>query len=332
MSEYVEHLALDQGIFRNEGLLTTTLNVVVPCYNEEEVLPETSTRLLALLDRLIDAGDVSDESRIIFVDDGSRDRTWPLIKALHATNAHYGGIRLSRNRGHQNALLAGLLTAQGDVLISLDADLQDDIEAIPRMLEEYRLGAEIVFGVRHKRNTDTFFKRFTARNYYKLLGTFGVDIQPGHADFRLMSRKTVEALRQFQEVNLFLRGIIPLLGFKTAIVEYERAPRFAGESKYPLSKMLAFAFDGITSFSAVPLQWSTRIGAPLAFGSLGFGAWAAYARIFTDLTVPGWASTVIPMYFLGGVQLLFLGVIGGYISKTYAETKQRPRFIIEQTL
>jgi glycosyltransferase involved in cell wall biosynthesis len=332
MSEYVEHLALDQGIFRNEGLLTTTLNVVVPCYNEEEVLPETSTRLLALLDRLIDAGDVSDESRIIFVDDGSRDRTWPLIKALHATNAHYGGIKLSRNRGHQNALLAGLLTAQGDVLISLDADLQDDIEAIPRMLEEYRLGAEIVFGVRHKRNTDTFFKRFTARNYYKLLGTFGVDIQPGHADFRLMSRKTVEALRQFQEVNLFLRGIIPLLGFKTAIVEYERAPRFAGESKYPLSKMLAFAFDGITSFSAVPLQWSTRIGALLAFGSLGFGAWAAYARIFTDLTVPGWASTVIPMYFLGGVQLLFLGVIGGYISKTYAETKQRPRFIIEQTL
>ncbi|CAD6546662.1 glycosyltransferase family 2 protein [Paraburkholderia metrosideri] len=332
MSEYVESLTLDKDLFRNGELLATTLNLVVPCYNEEEVLPETSTRLFALLDRLIKAGEVSDESRIVFVDDGSRDHTWSIIEALHATNARYGGIKLSRNRGHQNALLAGLLTVQGDVIVSLDADLQDDVEAIPRMLAQYRLGAEIVFGVRHKRDTDTFFKRFTARNYYKLLGTFGVDIQPGHADFRLMSRKTVEALRQFQEVNLFLRGIIPLLGFKTAVVEYERAPRFAGESKYPLGKMLAFAFDGITSFSAVPLQWSTRIGALLAFGSLCFGAWAAFARLFTDLTVPGWASTVIPMYFLGGIQLLFLGVIGGYISKTYAETKQRPRFIIERTL
>jgi glycosyltransferase involved in cell wall biosynthesis len=310
----------------------TTLNLVIPCYNEEEVLPETGTRLLALLERLIDAGEVTDESRVTFVDDGSRDRTWSIVESLHAKNAHCGGIKLSRNRGHQNALLAGLLTAQGDVLVSLDADLQDDVEAIPRMLAQYQLGAEIVFGVRHKRMTDTVFKRVTARNYYKLLRTFGVDILPGHADFRLMSRKAVEALRQFQEVNLFLRGIIPLLGFKTAIVEYERAARFAGQSKYPLSKMLAFAFDGITSFSAVPLQWSTRIGALLAFGSLCFGAWAAFARLFTDLTVPGWASTVIPMYFLGGIQLLFLGVIGGYISKTYAETKQRPRFIIEQTL
>jgi glycosyltransferase involved in cell wall biosynthesis len=332
MSEYVKHQTLDRGNFNEGHLPPATLNLVVPCYNEEEVLSETSSRLIALLERLIDAGEVSDESRIIFVDDGSRDRTWSIIELLHAKNAHCGGIKLSRNRGHQNALLAGLMTAQGDVLVSLDADLQDDIEAIPRMLAEYRQGAEIVFGVRHKRATDTFFKRFTARNYYKLLGAFGVDILPGHADFRLMSRTTVEALRQFPEVNLFLRGIIPLLGFKTAIVEYERAPRFAGESKYPLGKMLAFAFDGITSFSAVPLQWSTRIGALLAFGSLGFGAWAAYARIFTDLTVPGWASTVIPMYFLGGLQLLFLGVIGGYISKTYAETKQRPRFIIEQTL
>ena len=312
--------------------MTTTMNLVVPCYNEEEVLAETSKRLLALLERLIETGELSHESRITFIDDGSRDHTWSIIEALHVQNARCGGIKLSRNRGHQNALLAGLMTAQGDVLVSLDADLQDDIEAIPRMLAEYRQGAEIVFGVRHKRTTDTFFKRVTARNYYKLLKAFGVDILPSHAEFRLMSRKTVEALRQFQEVNLFLRGIIPLLGFKTAVVEYERAPRFAGESKYPLSKMLILAFDGITSFSAVPLQWSTRIGALLAIGSLGFGAWAAYARIFTKLTVPGWASTVIPMYFLGGIQLLFLGVIGGYISKTYAETKQRPRFIIEQTL
>ena len=332
MTNYVEHLTLGQVSLLDERLPLTTMNLVIPCYNEEEVLSETSSRLFSLLDRLVDAGHVSDESRIIFVDDGSRDRTWSIIEALHATNPRYGGIKLSRNRGHQNALLAGLMTAPGDVIVSLDADLQDDIEAIPRMLEEYRRGAEIVFGVRHKRATDTFFKRFTAETYYKLLGAFGVDIMPGHADFRLMSRKTVEALRQFPEVNLFLRGIIPMLGFKTAVVEYERAPRFAGESKYPLGKMLAFAFDGITSFSAVPLQWSTRIGALLAIGSLGFGAWAAYARIFTDLTVPGWASTVVPMYFLGGLQLLFLGVIGGYISKTYAETKQRPRFIIEQTL
>ncbi|MDR5780959.1 glycosyltransferase family 2 protein [Caballeronia sp. LZ065] len=310
----------------------TTLNLIVPCYNEEEVITETCSRLLALLERLIVASVVSDESRITFVDDGSRDRTWSIIETLHASNARCRGIKLSRNRGHQNALLAGLLVAKGDVLVSLDADLQDDIEAIPRMLDEYRKGAEIVFGVRHKRDSDTFFKRFTARNYYKMLKALGVDILPGHADFRLMSRKTLDALKEFQEVNLFLRGIIPLLGFRTAIVEYERAARFAGTSKYPLAKMLAFAFDGITSFSAVPLQWSTRIGALLALGSLCFGAWAAYARLFTNLAVPGWASTVVPMYFLGGIQLLFLGVIGGYISKTYAETKHRPRFIIERTL
>ncbi|MDR5835830.1 glycosyltransferase family 2 protein [Caballeronia sp. LZ034LL] len=310
----------------------TTLNLIVPCYNEEEVITETCSRLLALLERLIAASVVSDESRITFVDDGSRDRTWSIIETLHASNARCRGIKLSRNRGHQNALLAGLLVAEGDVLVSLDADLQDDIEAIPRMLEEHRKGAEIVFGVRHKRASDTFFKRFTARNYYKVLKALGVDILPGHADFRLMSRKTLDALKEFQEVNLFLRGIIPLLGFRTAIVEYERAARFAGTSKYPLAKMLAFAFDGITSFSAVPLQWSTRIGALLALGSLCFGAWAVYARLFTNLAVPGWASTVVPMYFLGGIQLLFLGVIGGYISKTYAETKHRPRFIIERTL
>jgi polyisoprenyl-phosphate glycosyltransferase len=310
----------------------TTLNLIVPCYNEEEVITETCSRLLALLERLIAASVVSNESRITFVDDGSRDRTWSIIETLHASSARCRGIKLSRNRGHQNALLAGLLVAEGDVLVSLDADLQDDIEAIPRMLEEYRNGAEIVFGVRYKRASDTFFKRVTARNYYKMLKALGVDIVPGHADFRLMSRKTLDALKEFQEVNLFLRGIIPLLGFRTAVVEYERAARFAGESKYPLAKMLAFAFDGITSFSAVPLQWSTRIGAILAIGSLCFGAWAVYARLFTNLAVPGWASTVVPMYFLGGIQLLFLGVIGGYISKTYAETKHRPRFIIERTL
>jgi polyisoprenyl-phosphate glycosyltransferase len=309
-----------------------TLNLIVPCYNEEDVLPETSSRLLALIERLIVNGTVSSESTVTFVDDGSRDRTWPLIQALHAEGHRVRGIRLSRNRGHQNALLAGLLTAPGDVLVSLDADLQDDIEAIPRMLEEHARGADIVYGVRHKRDTDTLFKRLSAKAYYRLLGAMGAEVLPGHADYRLMSRRAIEALRGFQEVNLFLRGIIPLLGFRSAVVEYERHARFAGVSKYPLAKMLGLAFDGITSFSAEPLKWSTRLGALLSTVSLGFGAWAIVIHLFTQKTLPGWTSTVVPMYFLGGIQLLFLGIIGGYISKIYSETKQRPRFIIDQTL
>ncbi|WP_084170009.1 glycosyltransferase family 2 protein [Paraburkholderia ferrariae] len=309
-----------------------TLTLVVPCYNEEDVLPDTSAKLLALLERLIVAGTVSTESTIAFVDDGSRDKTWSLIEALHAQGHRVRGIKLSRNRGHQNALLAGLMTAPGDVLISLDADLQDDIEAIPRMLEEHARGAEIVFGVRHKRETDTMFKRLSARAYYKLMSLFGVDMLPGHADFRLMSRRAIEALRQYQEVNLFLRGIIPLLGFRSAIVEYERHARTLGTSKYTLPKMLGLAFDGITSFSAEPLKWSTRLGALLSVASLGFGMWAIFLHFCTHKTLPGWTSTVVPLYFLGGIQLLSLGIIGGYISKIYAETKQRPRFLIDQTL
>jgi glycosyltransferase involved in cell wall biosynthesis len=310
----------------------TTLNLIVPCYNEEAVLPETSTRLLDLLDRMILDGTVSEASTVTFVDDGSRDRTWALIEALHRQGTRVRGIKLSRNRGHQNALLAGLLSAPGDVLISLDADLQDDIEAIPRMLDEFRRGAEIVFGVRHKRAVDTFFKRWTAKLYYRVLRAFDVDILPGHADFRLMSRRAIEALRGFQEVNLFLRGIIPLLGFPTAVVEYERHARFAGESKYPLHKMLALAVEGITSFSAAPLKWSTWLGAAVSTTSLGFGVWALFIHMFTNQALPGWTSTVVPMYFLGGIQLLFLGLIGGYVSRIYSETKQRPRFIIERTL
>ncbi|MFT0173170.1 glycosyltransferase family 2 protein [Paraburkholderia mimosarum] len=310
----------------------TTLNLIVPCYNEEEVLPETCARLLDLLDRLILAGTVSEASAVTFVDDGSRDRTWALIETLHQEGPRVRGIKLSRNRGHQNALLAGLLSAPGDVLISLDADLQDDIEAIPRMLDAFERGAEIVFGVRHKRSADTPFKRYTAKAYYRILRAFDVEILPGHADFRLMSRRAIEALRGFQEVNLFLRGIIPLLGFPTAVVEYERHARFAGESKYPLHKMLALAFEGITSFSAVPLKWSTWLGAVVSVASLGFGVWALFIHTFTNLALPGWTSTVVPMYFLGGIQLLFLGLIGGYVSRIYSETKQRPRFIIERTL
>lgn len=310
----------------------TTLNLIVPCFNEEAVLPETSRRLLDMLDRLIKAGTVSGASTVTFVDDGSRDRTWRMIATLHAMNRRVNGIKLSRNRGHQNALLAGLTHASGDVLISLDADLQDDIEAIPRMLAEYRAGADIVYGVRHKRDSDTLVKRFTAKAYYWLLRKLGAEIQPGHADFRLMSRRAVEALREFNEVNLFLRGIIPMLGFRTAVVEYERHARFAGESKYPFTKMCALAFDGITSFSAKPLTWSTRVGAAISIASVCFGIWALAIHLFTNRSLPGWTSIVVPMYFLGGIQLLSLGVIGGYMSKIYAETKQRPRFIVETEL
>jgi polyisoprenyl-phosphate glycosyltransferase len=309
-----------------------TLNLVIPCFNEQDVLPETTRRLLSLLDALAADGIVDRASGITYVDDGSHDRTWALIEDFHTTDARVHGIKLSRNHGHQNALLAGLLSVEGDVLISLDADLQDDLAAIPRMMAEFLQGAEIVFGVRDRRDSDSFFKRFSARSYYRLLRRFGVNVLQDHADFRLMSRRAIEELRGFREVNLFLRGIVPLLGFRTAIVKYDRHPRFAGESKYPLIKMILLASDGVASFSTKPLQWSAYVGGALALASLAFGMWALVARLFTDLTVPGWASTVIPMYFLGGLQLLFLGVIGGYVAKIYAETKQRPRFIVEKTL
>lgn len=309
-----------------------TLNLVIPCFNEQEVLPETTRRLLTLLDGLVADGAVDASSGIMYVDDGSHDCTWALIEAFHSRDPRVHGIKLSRNHGHQNALLAGLLSVEGDVLISLDADLQDDLAAIPRMMAEFRNGAEIVFGVRHRRDTDSLFKRVSARSYYRLLRRFGVNVLQDHADFRLMSRRVIEELRGFREVNLFLRGIVPLLGFRTAIVKYDRHARFAGESKYPLVKMIMLASDGVASFSTKPLQWSAYVGGVLALASLSFGIWALSVRLLTDRTVPGWASTVIPMYFLGGLQLLFLGVIGGYIAKIYAETKQRPRFIVEKTL
>lgn len=308
------------------------LNLIVPCYDEEEVLHETSRQLLELLDCLQAQGVANAESSVTFVDDGSHDRTWPMIEELSCSDRRAHGIKLSRNRGHQNALLAGLLSAQGDVLVSLDADLQDDIQAIPRMLDAYRAGADIVYGVRAKRDTDTLFKRFTARAYYALLRRFGVDIVPDHADFRLMSRRSIDALQNFREVNLFLRGIIPMLGFRTAIVTYDRLSRFAGESKYPLFKMMALAFDGIFSLSTVPLKWITVMGITLSLASLGFATWAIFIKLATDLAIPGWASTVIPMYFLGGLQLMALGIIGGYLSRIYSESKQRPRFIIEKSV
>jgi glycosyltransferase involved in cell wall biosynthesis len=309
------------------------LNLIVPCYNEEEVLPETSSQLLTLLDRMQQDGMADARSSITFVDDGSQDRTWQMIEDLNRQDARIHGLKLSRNRGHQNALLAGLLSAQGEVLVSLDADLQDDIEAIPRMLQtHHEADADIVYGVRARRDTDTAFKRCTARGYYALLRKFGVDVIPDHADFRLMSRRALDALQSFREVNLFLRGIIPMLGFRSAVVYYDRLSRFAGESKYPLFKMVRLALDGIFSFSTVPLQWITVMGATLSVASIAFGIWAIIVKLTSDLAVPGWASTVVPMYFLGGLQLLALGIIGGYLSRIYSEAKQRPRFIIEKSV
>lgn len=308
------------------------LMFVSPCYNEEEALPETNRRLLALLDQMQADGLVAADSGITYIDDGSKDKTWELIEGMHTADVRVHGLKLSRNRGHQNALLAGLMSAPGDALISIDADLQDDLEAIPRMVKAHLGGADIVYGVRSRRDSDTFFKRTTARGYYRFLRKLGVDIVPNHADFRLMSRRALSALADFHEVNLYLRGIIPLLGFKTEIVKYDRLPRTAGVSKYPLGKMIALAIDGVTSFSAVPLQWITRTGLLVSLLALGMGAWSVFVRLFIADTIPGWASTVVPIYFLGGLQLLGLGIIGNYVSKIYAETKQRPRFIIEKSL
>lgn len=306
------------------------LAIVVPCYNEQEVLEETTRRLGEVLERLVALGKVEPQSAVYFVDDGSRDRTWELIESLTAQHTFVRGIKLSRNRGHQNALIAGLFTAAGDVLISVDADLQDDLAAIEQMLDAWAAGADIVYGVRKSRATDTFFKRFSAEGYYRILAAMGVEAVFNHADYRLMTRRAVEALREFGEVNLFLRGIVPQLGFPTAIVYYDRAERFAGESKYPLRKMLAFAIQGVTSFSAFPLRMITMLGIAISIVSLAITAWALGVRLFGSSAVPGWASTVVPIYFLGGIQLLCIGIIGEYLAKIYMETKRRPRYIIER--
>lgn len=310
----------------------TTLAVVVPCYNEEQVLPETARRLSELLKGLIDAGKVAGDSHICFVDDGSRDRTWTLIEELSIANPMIKGIKLSRNRGHQNALLCGLMNAEGDAVISMDADLQDDLSAIADMLKAHAQGCDVVYGVRSQRDTDTLFKRFTAHAYYKLLRTMGVDVVFDHADYRLLTRRAIEALREYEESNLFLRGIIPTLGFNSAKVYYERRERFAGESKYPLHKMLGLAFEGITSFSPLPLRMIAALGIVVTAISTFLGLWTIAVRLFTDTAVPGWASTVVPVYFLGGLQLLGIGVIGEYLAKVYMEVKRRPRYIIEKRL
>lgn len=309
------------------------LAVVVPCYNEEDVLPETSKRLEALLARLIDAERIDLSSRIWFVDDGSRDRTWALIQQMSDRGeSKVCGIKLSRNRGHQAALMAGLMTAEGDLLISVDADLQDDLEAIPKMLDAYQSGSDIVYGVRSARDSDTFFKRFTAEGYYAILHRLGVEIVFNHADYRLMSRRAIESLREFREANVFLRGLIPQLGYRSTQVEYARTERFAGESKYPLGKMLALAWQGVTSFSAAPLRAITTMGLLVSLISLGMGFWALWVRLFSDQAIPGWASIVIPLFLLSGVQLLSLGVIGEYVAKVFMETKRRPMYLVEEVV
>ena len=305
----------------------------MPCYKEEAVLPETSKRLKEKLHALMEAGKISADSRVLFVNDGSSDRTWEIIAGLHEQDRIFSGVNLSRNRGHQNALLAGLTTAatRADMIVSMDADLQDDVNAIDGMIDAYHEGYDVVYGVRSARKSDTAFKRMTAEGFYKLMRAMGVDIVFNHADYRLMSRRAVEGLLEFGEVNIFLRGIVPQIGYPSTTVEYERAKRFAGESKYPFKKMLAFALDGITSFSIKPLRLIVFLGAVVFLLSLLMLAWSLIERIMGTV-VSGWTSLMFSVWMLGGLQLLSLGVIGEYVGKIYSEVKHRPRFIIERVL
>ena len=311
--------------------LKNTLYIVVPCYNEEEVLEETTKRLIAKLNSLLKKKTISNESRIMYVNDGSKDNTWELITKLSKKHELVTGLKLSRNRGHQNALLAGLMTAKNyaDVVISMDADLQDDINAIDSMLKCYNEGSDIVYGVRSSRKKDTFFKKHTAQAFYKFMSKMGVDVVYNHADYRLTSKRVLDNLENFKEVNLFLRGIFPLIGYKSSVVYYERAERFAGESKYPLKKMLSFAWDGITSFSVKPLRLITVIGSLISILSLFFLIWVVVGH-FVNGNVEGWTTIVALISFFGGFQIFCIGMIGEYIGKIYNETKARPRFIIEE--
>lgn len=311
----------------------TTLYIVVPCYNEQEVLPETVSRLRQKLDTLTASGAISDDSRIVFVNDGSKDRTWELITQFHNEDPHVQGIDLSRNRGHQNALLAGLMTVRdrADCVISMDADLQDDIDAVDAMLEKYEDGCDIVYGVRSSRKKDTAFKRMTAEGFYRLLRSFGVEVVFNHADYRLMSRRALEGLSEFREVNLFLRGIVPMVGYRHDCVYYERKERFAGESKYPLKKMLAFAFEGITSLSIKPIRMILSVGVLLFFISIAMLIYSLVQYCRGQVT-PGWTSIMFSVWAIGGIQLIAIGIIGEYIGKVYLETKQRPRYLIREYL
>lgn len=309
------------------------LYLVIPCYNEEEVLRETAEQTSKKLSALIAEGKISQESRICFVDDGSKDKTWSLIEELAASDGVFCGVKLSRNKGHQNALLAGLMAVKDecDAAISLDADLQDDIDAIDAMVDKYKEGCEVVYGVRSSRKSDKLFKRATARTFYKIMRAMGVELVYDHADYRLMSNRALAALAEFDEVNLFLRGLVPLIGFKSGTVEYQRKKRFAGKSKYPLKKMISFAFEGVTSMSVKPIRMISVLGVMIFLASI-FMLVYSLVRHFTGNTVEGWTSIVVSMWAIGGLQLLAIGVIGEYIGKIYLESKRRPKYIVDKTL
>ena len=309
------------------------LYVVIPCYNEEEVLHETTKRMKEKMKGLIKSKKISDKSRVMYVNDGSKDKTWEMIKEIHEKEDLFTGVTLSRNRGHQNALLGGLMTAKNyaDIVISMDADLQDVINAIAEMGQKYKDGNDIVYGVRSARKTDTFFKRVTAEGFYKFMKILGVDCVYNHADYRLTSKRVLEEFSNFKEVNLFLRGMFPLVGFKSDVVYYERNERFAGESKYPLKKMLNFAWDGITSFSVKPLRLICTLGFGILFVSIAIMIYALVQKILGN-TVSGWTFLTISIWLIGGIQMISIGIIGEYIGKMYSETKARPRFIISENL
>lgn len=313
--------------------MSPTVYFVIPCYNEEEVLEETVKRLTAKFDAMRGQGLANEKSRILLVNDGSRDRTWEIITRLHGENGYVEGVKLAHNRGHQNALLCGLMTAMPlcDCAISLDADLQDDTDALDQFVQKYLEGCDVVYGVRNKRETDTWFKRTTAEGFYKVMGLLGVDVVFNHADYRLMSRRALEALSEYKEVNLFLRGIVPLIGYRSDYVYYDRHERFAGESKYPLKKMVSFALDGITSFSVKPLKLISNFGIIVSVLSV-FGLLYALISYFAGWAVSGWTAIVCSIWLLGGLQMLCLGVVGGYVGKIYSEVKARPRYRIEEFL
>lgn len=310
-----------------------TLYIVIPCYNEEAVLPETEKRLTAKLGKMIENALISDKSRMVFVDDGSKDKTWSMISEMYEKNPYVMGIKSSKNRGHQNTLLEGLMTVKDDcdMVVSMDADLQDDIEVLDQFVEKYYRGCDIVYGVRSARKTDTWFKRTTAQGFYKVMEAMGVNIVYNHADYRLMSKRAIQELENFKEVNLFLRGIVPMIGFKTDIVEYERSERFAGESKYPLKKMVSFALDGITSLSIKPIRFITSLGFLLFVISIILLIYYVIGY-FMGKTIQGWATLVVSIWGIGGLELLAIGIIGEYIGKIYMETKERPRYIVEEYL
>lgn len=309
------------------------LYVVIPCYNEEEVLPETSKRLKEKMNELINKGKIAPDSKVTLVNDGSKDSTWELIKKLHNEDKLFSGINLSRNRGHQNALLAGLMTVmdKADMVISMDADLQDDINAMDEMIDKYLDGVDVVYGVRSSRAKDTFFKKATAEGFYKLMDKMGAKTVFNHADYRLLSKRALEGLAGFNEVNLFLRGIVPMVGYKSDIVYYERGERFAGESKYPLSKMLAFAIEGVTSLSVKPIRYITGLGFFVFLFSIAILIYS-FVRHYMGATIQGWTTLMVSIWAIGGLILLSLGVVGEYVGKIYLEVKGRPRFIIEEFL